>query len=309
MKLKDNNHKKTLRKKYRNTPAEWLCIIVLCAPALIHLIVFWFGVQVETVKLAFTDYWTGEIGWSNFKWAWEQLFCGTSTMAMPIAFRNTISFFLLGMALIPVTMFFAYLIFRKSIGYGFSRVTLYLPGAVGGIMLALLYVNLMSSTGPVMQMVADATGQETVVSMRYTNALWYVMIFDIFVGVGGNLMIWLGAMARIPTELIEVGKLEGIGPFTEFRKVVLPLIWPTFVTMVTLQIVGIFGASGSVLALTGGANNTNTIAFWMYNNVLGGLTSEYGNVAAVGLIFTVITVPLVISGRIIMNKFGEEVEY
>ena len=74
-------------------------------------------------------------------------------MAMPIAFRNTISFFLLGMALIPITMFFAYLIFRKSIGYGFSRVTLYLPGAVGGIMLALLYANLMSSTGPVMQMV------------------------------------------------------------------------------------------------------------------------------------------------------------
>ena len=176
-------------------------------------------------------------------------------------------------------------------------------------MLALLYANRMSSTGPIMQMVADATGQETVVSLRYTNAILYVMIFDFFVGVGGNLMIWLGAMARIPTELIEVGKLEGIGPFTEFRKVVLPLIWPTFVTMITLQIVGIFGASGSVLALTGGTNNTSTIAFWMYNNVLSGLTQEYGNVAAVGLIFTAITVPLVISGRMIMNRFGEEVEY
>ena len=304
-----NCHHKTLRKKYRNTPMEWLCIIVLCAPALIHLAIFWFGVQVETVRLAFTDYWTGEVGLANFEWAWNQLFCGTSTMAMPIAFRNTIYFFLMGMALIPITMFFAYLIFRKSIGYGFSRVTLYLPGAVGGIMLALLYANLMSSTGPVMQAVAQATGQETVVSMRYTNALPYVMIFDVFVGVGGNLMIWLGAMARIPTELIEVGKLEGIGPFTEFRKVVLPLIWPTFVTMITLQIVGIFGASGSVLALTNGENNTSTIAFWMYINVLSGLTSEYGNVAAVGLIFTAITIPLVIAGRMIMNRFGEEVEY
>lgn len=309
MAKQETGHKKTLRKKYRNTPIEWLCIVVLCAPAIIHLLIFWLGVQVETVRLAFTDYWTNTFSMTNFKWAWEQLFCGTSQMAMPIAFRNTMYFFLLGMALIPVTMFFAYLIFRKSIGYGFSRVTLYLPGAVGGIMLALLYANLMSSTGPIMQLVAEATGQETAVSLRYTNAIVYVLIFDGFVGVGGNLMIWLGAMARIPTELIEVGKLEGIGPFTEFRKVVLPLIWPTFVTMVTLQIVGIFGASGSVLALTNGANNTNTIAFWMYNNVLNGVTSEYGNVAAVGLIFTVITIPIVISGRIIMNKFGEEVEY
>lgn len=309
MAKQETGHKKTLRKKYRNTPIEWLCIVVLCAPAIIHLLIFWLGVQVETVRLAFTDYWTNTFSMTNFKWAWEQLFCGTSQMAMPIAFRNTMYFFLLGMALIPVTMFFAYLIFRKSIGYGFSRVTLYLPGAVGGIMLALLYANLMSSTGPIMQLVAEATGQETAISLRYTNAIVYVLIFDGFVGVGGNLMIWLGAMARIPTELIEVGKLEGIGPFTEFRKVVLPLIWPTFVTMVTLQIVGIFGASGSVLALTNGANNTNTIAFWMYNNVLNGVTSEYGNVAAVGLIFTVITIPIVISGRIIMNKFGEEVEY
>ena len=124
MAKQENRHKKILRKKHRNTPIEWLCIILLCAPALIHVLIFWFGVQVETIKLAFTDYWTQEIGWTNFKWAWEQLFCGTSTMAMPIAFRNTMYFFLLGMALIPVTMFFAYLIFRKSIGYGFSRVTL-----------------------------------------------------------------------------------------------------------------------------------------------------------------------------------------
>jgi len=43
--------------------------------------------------------------------------------------------------------------------------------------------------------------------------------------------------------------------------------------------------------------------------VLSGLTQEYGNVAAVGLIFTVLPVPLVISGRMIMNRFGEEVEY
>ena len=90
---------------------------------------------------------------------------------------------------------------------------------------------------------------------------------------------------------------------------VLPLIWPTFVTMITLQVIGIFGATGSVLALTGGANGTNTIAFWMYNMVLKGLTSEYGNVAAVGLIFTVFTIPLVLVGRWLMNRFGEEVEY
>ncbi len=307
--MKKQDGKPLKKKKYKNTLSEWVCIIVLCAPAVLHLLIFWLGVQVETIELAFTNQFTGKVGWDNFEWAWNQLFSPAGPDYMKLAFQNTLKFFLMGVALIPVTMFFAYLIFRKCIGHGFSRVALYLPGAVGGIMLALLYANLMSSTGPIMDVVRDATGDETAMSLRFTDGMTYIMIFDIFVGVGGNLMIWLGSMARIPNELIEVGKLEGIGPFTEFRKVVLPLIWPTLVTMLTLQIVGIFGASGSVLALTGGQNGTNTIAFWMYNLVLGGYTSEYGNVAAVGLIFTVITIPLVIIGRQFMNRYGEEVEY
>ena len=297
------------KRKYRNGFWDWLCIIVLCAPAVLHLLIFWLGVQIETFELAFTNQFTKQVGWDNFIWAWKQLFSDIGNANMGLAFRNTLTFFLLGMTLVPLTMFFAYLIYRKSIGYSFSRVTLYLPGAVGGIMLALLYANLMSSTGPVMEIVREITGNDAVVSLRFTDGMRYIMIFDVFVGIGGNLMIWLGSMARIPNELIEVGKLEGIGPFTEFRKVVLPLIWPTFVTMITLQVIGIFGATGSVLALTGGANGTNTIAFWMYNMVLQGLTSEYGNVAAVGLIFTVITIPLVVIGRWLMNRFGEEVEY
>ncbi len=297
------------QRKYRNTFSEWVCIIVLCAPAILHLLIFWLGVQIETLELAFTNQFTHEVGWDNFEWAWKQLFSPAGPETMKLAFKNTMIFFVMGVCLIPVTMFFAYLIFRKCIGHNFSRVALYLPGAVGGIMLALLYANLMSSTGPIMDVVRDVTGNENMMSLRFSDGMTYIMIFDIFVGVGGNLMIWLGSMARIPNELIEFGKLEGIGPFTEFRKVVLPLIWPTCVTMLTLQIVGIFGATGSVLALTGGQNGTNTIAFWMYNMVLGGYTSEYGNVAAVGLIFTVITIPLVVVGRWLMNRFGEEVEY
>ena len=309
-KQKKADTKNTLpKRKYKNGFWDWLCIIVLCAPAVLHLLIFWLGVQIETFKLAFTNQFTMETGWDNFQWAWEQLFSDVSNNNMGLAFRNTLTFFLMGVVLVPITMFFAYLIYRKSIGYSFSRVTLYLPGAVGGIMLALLYANLMSSTGPVMGIVKDITGNENMASLRFTDGMRYIMIFDIFVGIGGNLMIWLGSMARIPKELIEVGKLEGIGPFTEFRKVVLPLIWPTFVTMMTLQVIGIFGATGSVLALTGGANGTNTMAFWMYNMVLKGLTSEYGNVAAVGLIFTVFTIPLVVVGRWLMNRFGEEVEY
>jgi ABC-type sugar transport system permease subunit len=132
------------------------------------------------------------------------------------------------------------------------------------------------------------------------------MIFDIFVGIGGNLMIWLGSMSRIPKELIEVGKLEGIGPFTEFRKVVLPLIWPTFVTMITLQVIGIFGATGCILLLTPNVSETFTFGYWIYDQVR--RYQSYYIPSALGLLFTLVAYPLCLLVRKLVTSFYQDVD-
>lgn len=297
------------KKRYKNTRAEWICIAVLCAPAIIHLLIFWLGVQIETFRMAFTDVFTRQLDMTNFEWAFDNLFAGASASDIALALRNTLIFFVVQCAMIPVSMFFAYLIFRRSFGHSFMRIALYLPGAVSGIMMALLYSKLMESTSPLMQLIQQMKESEEPIIFMVNNGMLYIILFDVLVGVGGNLVIWLGGMSRIPYDLIEYGKLEGIKPIREFVSVVLPLIWPTFVTMVSLQIIGVFGASGSVLVLTDGQHGTYTLAFWMYKMVQASMTNEYHHVAALGLIFTVLTIPLVIVFRWIMNRFGEEVEY
>ena len=301
--------KQQKRKKYKNSRADKIAIALLCAPALLHLLIFWLGTQVETIRMMFTDHLTGELSFENFNWAYKELFAGAATSNIALALQNTLKFFVMHCALIPLTMFFSYLIFRRCIGHNFARLTLYLPGAVSGIMMSLIYAKIMESTGPLMQAIQAMTGHESPIVMRVENGIMYIMLYDIFVGVGANLILWLGGMNRIPYDLIEYGKLEGIGPFREFSKVVLPLIWPTFVTMVTLQIIGLFGSSGSVLVLTDGEFGTYTLAFWMYKMVQENLVGEYNHVAALGMIFTILTIPIVIICRKIMNRFGEEVEY
>ena len=297
------------KKKYKNTKSEWIAIIILCAPAIIHLLIFWLGVQVETIRMAFTDVDTQGFSMGNFDWAQESLFAGAASNDIALALKNTLIFFGVGCALIPISMFFAYLIFRRTLGHSFMRVALYLPGAVSGIMMALLYGKLMASDGPLMQAIQQMVGREEPIMLMIEHGVTYIIIYDVLVGVGASLVIWLGGMSRIPYDLIEYGKLEGIGPIKEFARVILPLIWPTFVTMVSLQIINIFGSTGSVLILTNGQNGTYTLAFWMYKMVQESLTSEYHHVAALGLIFTVITIPIVIICRKVMNRFGEEVEY
>ena len=162
------------RKKFKHTKSEWLCIILLCAPAIIHLLVFWLGVQIETFKLAFTDHYTQQTGWFNFKWAYEQL-TGAASADIPLAVQNTFKFFALGCLLIPISMFFAYLIYRKSFGHGFMRVSLYLPGAIGGIMVSLLYARLMIYDGPLMSLYSQLTGNDPVM-LSSENGILYIMI-------------------------------------------------------------------------------------------------------------------------------------
>ena len=297
------------KKKSKNSLTDKLCIIALCAPAIIHLLIFWLGVQVETIRMMFTDYNTGKFSLINFQWSFNQLFGGAATSDIALGFRNTMIFFIVMLALVPVTIFFAYLIFRKCMGATFSRTALYLPGAVSAITMALLYAKLMESTGPVMHIVQNLTGSEEPIILQVSHGMIYILIFDVFMGVGGNLLLWLGGMNRIPDSLIEYGRLEGIGPFREFATIILPLMWPTVVTMVTLQVIGIFGSSGSVLTLTNGNFGTNTIAFWMYKMVQENLVGEFNHVAALGMVLTLATIPLVVVGRKFMNRYGEAVEY
>ena len=81
------------KKKYKLTRAECVCIIALCAPAVLHLLIFWLGTQIETFRMMFTDHLTGEFTLGNFTWALNELFAGTATSNIALAFRNTMIFF------------------------------------------------------------------------------------------------------------------------------------------------------------------------------------------------------------------------
>lgn len=299
---------KKKKRRYKNTKADWLCIILLCAPAIIHLLLFWLGVQIESIQMAFTDVTTGEFSLKNFVWAFKSLF-DSGDSELPGYFRNTCIYFGLAIVRMPITMFFAYLIFRKCIGHAFSRVALYLPASICGTLIALVYIKIMESEGPVVQLIQTLRHSDEPIYFMVQNGLLFVLLFDLLIGVGGNLILWLGTMSRIPMGLIESGKLEGITPFQEFKHVVLPLVWPTFVTMITLQVVGFFGSSGSVLILTDGKFNTASLSFWMYRVVQTSSVTEYNMVSALGLILTIFTVPLLLITRWFGNRYGEEVEY
>lgn len=287
-----------------------LFMVCMAFPAVSHILIFWLGGNLTSVTMAFTDYYSGEFTLDNFKQAWI-LFTETKGTGLEFAFGNTVKFFLMGLLSTFLAMYAAYLLYKKTVGYRFSRIILYLPAAVCGLVMARLFNQFGMSDGP-LGSVMEKLGLPMNGTSLMTNpdtALGAIIFYDIWVGLGGGLIYYYAAMNRIPPSLTEYAHLEGIGPIKEFFIIVLPLIWPTVVTMITLQITGFFGSSGSVLVFTQGKYQTMTIAYWMYHIVNTGLHSYFHLANAAGLVFLVLTIPLLVVGRVVMNKFGQEVEY
>lgn len=297
-------HKKKVRY------GEALFIFLLILPWLLNVIIFWFGTNFQAFVMMFTKYDTGEFTFGNFADAW-QMFTTAKGANLRLALLNTSKFFLVSFLTIPIPIFTAYVLYKKIFLNNFIRIVLYLPGAISGVMMARLFGQFVRSDG-LLGGLLELFGKSMEGGSLFTNektALGTIMFFDVWMGLGGGLILWLGAVNRIPTELVEYNKLLGLGEVREFVKVVLPLIWPTFVTMVTLGIIGFFGASGSVLIFTQGGAGTTTISFWMYQILLNQQEEMYHISNAAGLIMMLLTVPVVVAGRKIMNKWGQEIEY
>lgn len=287
--------------------AKLLFIVVMLFPALSHLIIFWGGVEVKTIIMAFTNSNNGAFcGWDNFAFVLQQFFGTEGNFG--VFLKNTLIYFGIQILLIPVGMFVSYLIYRKMVGSGFVKIVLYLPCAISSILFSSLYIRLLTPE-PNFGLLSSWFGIGDQLYDFYVNhSLLYMIVYDVWVAIGGNLFIWIGGMSRIPQSVFDAAKIDGIPPSREFSKIVLPLMWPTFVTMITLTIVGLFGAGGSNLLLETGPE-TYSISYWMYQIVLGVDESSYNYASAAGLFFTLLTIPVLVGSRIFLKKHGEAVEY
>lgn len=282
-------------------------VIVMLFPALSHLIIFWGGVEIQTIVMAFTNSTTKEFcGFDNFTYIINQFF-GTNA-GFSVFLRNTLIYFVIQIILIPLGMFISYLIYRKMIGSGFVKIVLYLPCAISSILFSSLYIRLLSPSSDWGLLSSWFGIGDQLHDLIINHSLVYMIIYDVWVAIGVNLFIWIGGMSRIPQSVFDAAKIDGIPPSKEFRKIVLPMMWPTFVTMITLIIVGLFGCGGSNLLL-GTGPDTYSISYWMYQIVLGGDESNYNFASAAGLFFTLLTIPILIGSRIFLKKHGEAVEY
>ncbi len=116
-------------------------------------------------------------------------------------------------------------------------------------------------------------------------AMLLLVIAGLWLDIGFNVLLLLAALRNVPTNLVEVARLEGANPWQLFVTLQLPLIAPTLLFVLVTSIKDAMLISAPVLLLTEGGpfRSTQTLVYQMY---LEGFKS--GNYALGSAIATVV---------------------
>lgn len=317
----DNNVVKKQKYSFEDRNAFPFCAVMIGIP-LLFFIVFWVYVNIDSVLLAFKDV-DGNFTFANF---------GTVFKAIKdedmygwnlgeILLRTVILWFLVDVVCVIPSMFSSYVLYKKIKGAFVFRIILMVPTILAGIVWVMVMKYMVSIGGPVMTILqklgvkfsADVL-ESGLLGSSQTAFLTVLLLLIAPRLISFNLVI-SGAYARIPQELFEVGRLEGLNFISEFFKIAMPLVWSTFVVLLISNLASIFTVDGGVFLYTMGAHETATMGFYIYYltfSIAGSAdvhTPFYGYPAAIGVTLTCITVPVVLFGKYVLERAVEPVEY
>lgn len=297
-------------------------VVILCFPIL-QFIVFYIGVNFRSILLAFQKYDVTQINnfWGGFvfdgeftaiKNVFNELFTGSEFVVTCL--KNSGIQFLVGLFIgIPLNVFAAYCIWKKTIFAGFFKVVIFLPTIVPSIVFVAAARPIFSVALPELIWWKDVPN---LLSSSATG-FWTVLFYGVFITFSSGLVIYLGAMSSISDEIIEYGQLEGIGAVQELFRVVVPLIFPTITTYLIIAIAGYFTNYGQFYSFYGNRQGFKsewmTFGYFLFTEVVetneGGFPfPSYPRAAAYGLIFTVVATPLTLITKSLLEKYGPSEE-
>ncbi len=307
-------------KKHKKSLNEKLFIIIMLAIPVLHFLVFFVYINIDTVVLTFQQktldgkYVFLSEPFRNYQEFFSTAF--TSYSVFPKAIRNSIIFFLLNnVVIVPISVILTYFLYKKMPLANVFRIIFYLPSIISVVVLTMLYRFMFDSSIGLFDSILKAMGLENLIPQHgwlgsKESALGLVIFYCIWSGLGGNIVLLTGAMKRVPVEIIESGKLDGVGMFRELWSIVIPLIGTTLATLFMLGTTVIFTFFLQPKLLTNGNPNgeTFTIAMYIVDNVKGDI-GDLTMGATVGVICAIVGTPLVILTRKLLDKAFPVYEY
>jgi len=132
-------------------------------------------------------------------------------------------------------------------------------------------------------------------------AMWSVCIATFWWTSGFNMILLSAGIKQISKEVFESAEIDGASYFQKIKSITIPLLKPTIVLCLILQVIASFNVFGQVFVMTGGGPYGKTRVLIQYIYETGFLYFKMGYSAAMSYILFII----ILIFSIALNKLGE----
>jgi multiple sugar transport system permease protein len=286
--------------KVERLPIDWVGYIFIAFFALPFLLFniapVFFGAYVAFTewRIIGTPEW---VGLQNFReavadeWVW-------------MAFRNVVVYALI---IVPgVTVLgLAFALFVNQ-GYPLSslaRTLFFAPNVVSATVIGLVWVWILDTQYGLLNNTIGAVGIAPVPWLTSTSwSLVGVSIASIWWDLGLAFVLLLAALQDIPRDLIEAAKVDGAGPFSRLRHIILPQLRPVLSMVVTLQLISTLRIFSQVYVMTNGgpAGSSSSPIHYMYTTAI--VRNLYGYASSIAIMLFLVILLVTIVQRFLLRE-------
>jgi multiple sugar transport system permease protein len=295
----------------RPSRAEARAGLAFVAPALALIVLFFVVPVVAGFLLAATDfdiYGIGDLSTARFVGAGNF----TALLHDPVfwkALANTFYFVLVGGPLsVAVSLGAAMLVNARLARFkGLFRTVYFAPVVTTMVAVAVVWRYLYHPRFGLLNQVLALVGLPDVNWLGDPRwAMPAIILMAVWKNFGYNMIIFVAGLQGIPVTLYEAARVDGAGPWQQFRRITVPALRPMLVFVGVITMIGYFQLFTEPYVLTGGTggplNATLSLVMYMYKQ--GFRWWNIGFAAAVALVLFLI----ILAGTLVQMRLQRERE-
>lgn len=293
-----------LNEKKKAMIKEKLFIFALLFYPLVNFAIFYIVVNANSILLAFQKLdVNGEfisLTLDNFKTVYDKVTLTGGEYVQ--GFKNSIIWYLISTFFsFTFTILFAYYVYKKCMFGKAFKLIIMLPAIISPVCVALMFEKFVVSL-PVF------FGTLGVRIPNFFRDSEYVFATNLFYSLwgsfGSGVIIYSNTMTSIDSGVVESARIDGVTNVQEIWYITIPLLMPTIATYITTGVVGILGNQGPLYLFYefDAPYETTLVGYLMFKETMRLGSENYPVMSAMGMIMTVITFPLVMLVKNVMQK-------
>ena len=238
--------------------------VAIILPTIAILAIFRFLPMLEAFWLSLTQYDLVHppkfVGLANFaELLHDPLFLKSARVSLAYVLFSVVP-------VIPLSLGLAVLFNRSLWLKNFLRSAVFMPVVMPAVVMAVVWTFMYQQDGVVNTILAWF-GVEPIPWLRSSaTSLWAVILIGIWRATPYYMVIFLAGLQAIPEDYYDAAEIDGAGRWNAFRYITLPLLRPTLLLVIVMNVIVAMKVFAVPLIMTGGgpADSTRVLPLFIY---------------------------------------------